>query len=297
MNRGVGDPVEEVGLKEAAARLGVHYMTAYRYVRSGRLSAHKSGDQWMVPVDQLEGFTPGRVATPAPGGVDDAGPAPSRRATSARHLEARLLAGDESGAWRLVEDARRSGAEPGEVLTAMLAPALRSIGRRWADGELAIADEHRASAVAQRLISRLGPQFLRPGRRKGTVVLGSVAGDHHTLPTAMMGDLLRGAGLDVVDMGADTPAESFVDTAGHVDRCVAVGLCVTAPEALESVRPTVTALHVAVPGCPVVVGGGAVASGEHARRLGADEWAGTPDEVVSLFVELASRARGETLRE
>ena len=34
---------ELITLHEAAARLGVHYMTAYRYVRTGRLPAERDG--------------------------------------------------------------------------------------------------------------------------------------------------------------------------------------------------------------------------------------------------------------
>ena len=37
-----------VTLTEAAALLGVHYMTAYRYVRTGRLPAIKDGAEWRV---------------------------------------------------------------------------------------------------------------------------------------------------------------------------------------------------------------------------------------------------------
>ena len=34
---------ETLGLRECAERLGVHYMTAYRYVRTGMLPATKVG--------------------------------------------------------------------------------------------------------------------------------------------------------------------------------------------------------------------------------------------------------------
>ena len=47
-----------IGLREAADRLGVHYMTAYRYVRSGRLAAHKSGDEWRVRTADLDALRP-----------------------------------------------------------------------------------------------------------------------------------------------------------------------------------------------------------------------------------------------
>ena len=47
---------DELSVSEAAERLGVHYMTAYSYVRTGRLDARREGAQWRIrrrAVDQL----------------------------------------------------------------------------------------------------------------------------------------------------------------------------------------------------------------------------------------------------
>jgi excisionase family DNA binding protein len=274
---------ERIGLREAAERLGVHYMTAYRYVRSGRLPADKVGDEWRVRVADLHAVRPGRPDAPADR---------PRSPATARRLEDRLVAGDEAGAWRILEEAAAAGMPPSALLVELLAPALRSIGDRWAAGELVIADEHRASAVAARLVGRLGPRHTRPGRRRGTIVLGAVAGDRHGLPTAIMGDLLRGAGFEVVDLGADTPAASFVDAARSLDRLVAVGVCITAPEALDGAAGQVRHLRRELPGVPVVVGGGAVPDAATARALGSDGFAADPGEVVDLFGSFTPRSVG-----
>lgn len=276
-----------VSLRDAAESIGVHYMTAYRYVRSGRLPAKKVGSTWRVNVADLErlaaGEDPGTQHLQQSGGG-------TRSAHRAR-LESRLVAGDEGGAWGVLDSAMAAGADPDEVLLELLSPSMASIGARWADGEISIAEEHRASAVAQRLIARLGPRFSRPGRKRGTVVLGSVAGDRHSLPTAMMADLLRGVGLEVVDLGADTPADSFVMAAEDADRLVAVAMCVTSSGLEDSVVEATAALKAAGIGAPVVVGGGAMTDGTQARALGADEWAGSSREAVELFTELAAGRR------
>ncbi len=271
---------DTVGLQAAADRLGVHYMTAYRYVRSGRLAAHKQGGEWQVDTADLEQLL-SEPSVPARGRG-----AATPRSVHRDRLEARLVAGDEAGSWGIVESAMGSGADPAEVLTALLAPSLRSIGERWAAGELTIADEHRASAVAQRLIARMGPHFARPGRRRGMVILGSVAGDRHSLPTAILSDLLRGHGLDVVDLGADCPDQTFIDAAVAEDPC-AVGICVTAPEAVGAAPGAISSLRAAGIDCPVVLGGGAIPDAATARGLGAELWAGPVDDVVELFVSLA----------
>ena len=100
------------------------------------------------------------------------------------------------------------GSDPPGVLTDLVVPALRSIGDGWAAGELSVADEHRATAVAFRVVGRLGLQFGRRGKRRGKVALAAPAGDLHTLPVAIAADLLRWRGFETVELGANSPAEA-----------------------------------------------------------------------------------------
>src|SRR5579862_117910 len=267
---------EPVALQEAAERLGVHYMTAYRYVRTGRLPAERRGVQWIVDPADLEKMRgPGR----APRGTGRG------RAESPAMLAARMVAGDEAGAWVLVEAALASGAEPADVYLNVLVPALQRVGDGWAAGELSVADEHRASAVAQRLIGRLGPRFARRGRKRGTVVVGEPAGELHGLPSAIVSDLLRGAGFTVLDLGANTPAESFVDSCREVDRLVAVVIGATVMGQDRTLRATVRALRKGGVAVPVLVGGAAIEGDDHAGRLGADGWSGRDGRSAVAAVE------------
>ena len=48
--------MSELSLQEVADRLGVHYMTAYKYVRMGKLHAEKQGASWVVLEEDLERF-------------------------------------------------------------------------------------------------------------------------------------------------------------------------------------------------------------------------------------------------
>jgi excisionase family DNA binding protein len=271
-----------IGLQEAADRLGVHYMTVYRYVRTGRLPAVKAAGEWLVEraaVDRLRAGQRGRARMGTP-----------RRAWARSRMLGRLLAGDEVGAWLVVEAALASGAEPAEVHLELLVPALQAVGDGWERGEITVADEHRASAVARRIIGRLGPRFTRPGRKRGTVVLGAVAGERHEIPGAIVADHLRAAGFEVVELGADTPAESFVESAGHGDPlCILVS--VTAGGHEDSVVETVEALRASV-GAPVLVGGAAVGDEGAARALGSERWTGRGARDVVAAVEDVIGRRG-----
>ena len=254
-----------LSLAEVAQLLGVHYMTAYRYVRTGRLRATKRGGSWVVDAEDLEQFrssTPPSMASPPPTGVvapSDGEPgkrvsAPKARRAYAGRLEDRLVHGDEAGAWAIVEEALGSSMTPEDVYTAVMAPAMASIGERWARDELDIEDEHMASTTVQRLAARLGPRFARRGRHRGTVVLGAPAGDAHGIPVMLMADLLRGRGFDVVDLGANTPPAAFARTAAGVDRLVAIGICATRADNDDAISAAVAAIADATD-APVILGG------------------------------------------
>jgi MerR family transcriptional regulator, light-induced transcriptional regulator len=264
-------------LQQAADTLGVHYMTAYRYVRTGRLPAFKVGVEWRVNAKDLA--------------VVKAGPRRARREGGGRprrwavdQVAERLVAGDEPGVWALVDATLASGAEPADIHLDLLAPALRSIGDRWESGELSVADEHRASVVAQRIVGRLGPMFARRGRRRGTVVLGAPPGELHALPGAMLADELRLARFEVVDLGANTPAESFADAARVAVRLVAVLVGATVP-ADKAITEVIAAMRGVAAGVPVLVGGAAVADELAALALGADGWSGLDARHAVAAVE------------
>jgi len=260
-----------MSLHQAAERLGVHYMTAYRYVRTGRLPATRDGAEWRVDPSDVERLRSGAGVAPRRGSRGDA----------TRRLELRMLAGDTAGAWAVVEATLASGASPSEIYLGLLGPALVAIGTRWATGELTVADEHRATVCAQRLIGQLGPRFATRGRTRGTIVLGAPAGERHGLPSAMLADLLRAARFTALDLGADTPPDSFVDAARAADRLVAVCIGVTGRSLDTAVRKTLRALRDADVAVPIVVGGAGITDAAHAARLGADAWSG-PDVVATI---------------
>jgi excisionase family DNA binding protein len=278
---------ETVTLHEAAERLGVHYMTAYRYVRTGALPAHKAGAVWQVDSADLDAFA--RRDIPKAGGAG-----PRARQGYPDRLVARLIVADEAGANELVDSALAGGADLEEIYLELLTPALVTIGERWADGSIHVADEHQASAIVLRLMGRVGPRFATRGRRRGTIVLGAAPGDRHGLPSSIMGDLLRARRFEVADLGADVPADGFADAAQHRDRLLAVGISATITND-EAVAEAVQAVRDAGVAAPVLVGGASIEGAEHASRLGADGYSGPGREGLATFEEVA-RASAEPQR-
>jgi MerR family transcriptional regulator, light-induced transcriptional regulator len=278
-------PKQTLTLQDAAERLGVHYMTAYRYVRLGQLKATQRDGRWYVRASDVDAL---RDA----GRRRRTGTRTARRGTPAwknyrNRLRGRLLDGDGSGAWSVVEQALVSGAAPTDVYVDIIGPVMRDIGAKWQQGGVSIAEEHRASTAARRVVNRVSPRFTRRGRNRGTVILGGASGDSHELPVAMVADVLRSASFDVVELGADTPIESFVQMAKRVDP-VAIGISASTQESVAVVGKTVRALRRARPNTPILVGGPAFTSQDDATAVGADGWAADARGVVDAITAAAA---------
>lgn len=267
-------------LKEVARTLDVHYMTAYRYVRQGRLPATWVNNGWQVHRDDLATF--GLAAVPAPEHTPVDWPA---------RLAPALVNGDESGAWSVVEAAMAAGVDAKGCYLSVLSPALEQLGEMWTAGtDDDVVDQRLATATALRIVHRLGARFTRPGRRKGSIVLGSPLGERHTLPVAIAADLIRLAGFTVLELGADVTPETFVAAAQRTDRLIAVGISLTTVEGLDAALDVRRLLSAELPDVPVIVGGQAVANAEVAAMVGSAAWAATGADLVDVLDELA-RAR------
>ena len=258
-------------LDEVKDVLGVSYMTAYRYVKSRRLEGYQVGGVWHIPREALQEFQEEKNRPKK--SIEAFGD--SRRTTNyVVELERCFTAGDSSGAWEVLKRAIDSGADVERVYLEILSPTLADIGARWAAGEIDVSVEHQASAITARLIGQLSPRCFKRGRRRGQILIGGSTGERHVLALAMLGDLLRLQGWEVLDLGGDTPAESFVYAAGKMPDLVAVGVSVTSEESEASATATVAALRAAIgPNVPVVLGGGGIRDEKHAHDMGADHFA------------------------
>jgi excisionase family DNA binding protein len=229
-------------LADAARELGVHYQTAYRWVREGALRAVKVGKSYRVERKDLDRFAQRRErgAAPRPIRVRD-------WANQIERLREALGGGDERTASELVGRLAHGGLSSVELCDELFAPVLRRIGEEWAAGEATVADEHRASAICERLLVGL------PSRRtrvRGTVVVGTPAGERHALPAHMAAVALRYDGWRVDDVSSDLPAG---DLAAFLRRerpdLLVLSTTMPAPRAVATACRAAAALAV-----PVLVG-------------------------------------------
>jgi methanogenic corrinoid protein MtbC1 len=193
---------------------------------------------------------------------------------------------DELAAWTLRHAlAERSRAE---VFDDLLASAMALVGQRWETGQWGIAEEHLASQTILRALDRIRPDLGPEGRIGPLAVLTGVAGEHHMIGLACLGQVLQELGWTVATLGADVPA---ADLAQYVARNEAVLVALSATESgrLEALVDTIATVRAARPDLPILLGGRLASRPGIAETLGID-WAGT-----SLVA--AARVAGEIAAE
>jgi len=238
---GVDDVVD---LQTAAEELGVHYQTAYRWVRSGRLDAQLVDGRYRVARSAIDLLQERRAAPTV-----HVAPSPARRVRAGDRMLDALVEGDETAARAIARRLVDEGVTVIDLLQDTVVPPLVEIGRRWHDGELSIWVEHRASAIVDRM---LGELVTNPrGRRRGTVMVAAVAGDMHSLPTTMAAVALRDDNWQVHHLGANVPVGELERFCAEYDVAVAV-LSSTNPDTADDARAAAERLRAA--GTPALVG-------------------------------------------
>jgi MerR family transcriptional regulator, light-induced transcriptional regulator len=185
-------------LRDAAEALGVHYQTAYAWVRQGVLPARKTGRGYEVSEGDVSALAARRASGTAP--------RPDIRVrdwtAQADRLHAAIMAGDETTARHVFARLAR-GVPLTDLCSRIIAPALRRVGDDWASGEVTIGAEHRASAICERLIAARTHQ--PQGRPRGIAVVATPPGERHGLPALMATACLREDRWLVHHLAADLP--------------------------------------------------------------------------------------------
>jgi DNA-binding transcriptional MerR regulator/methylmalonyl-CoA mutase cobalamin-binding subunit len=171
-------------------------------------------------------------------------------------------------------------------------PALRAVGRAWADGELDVAAEHAASETVRRRLARFfdaarGPMM--PTR----LLVGMPPGGHHELGVFAFAVACRRAGQSVAYLGMNVPLESWMRVVRETAvRAVVLG-AVTAEDAVAVDR---VAAAIAMLDHPPVCFAGGPASLDVTGTSGAVRLPLSLDAAVAVVAETTTPVRRRTAR-
>jgi len=185
-------------------------------------------------------------------------------------IKRQLIEFDIDGIKVNVQKALDEGVAPLKIVNA-LGDAMKDVGDKYESGEFFFSELIMAGETMKEAMEVLKPAMTADDvKSKGKVVIGTVKGDLHDIGKDLVVSLLVAAGIEVIDVGVDVPAEKFVEAVKNEGATV-VGLSALLSTTITYTKEVVEALKAAGVRDQVrIIVGGAAATDELAKEMGAD---------------------------
>lgn len=187
----------------------------------------------------------------------------------------------------LVQQAIDENLDPKEILNAGLLSGMMIIGEKFKNNEVFVPEVLVAARAMNAGLAILEPKLVEVGNEPvGKAVVGTVKGDLHDIGKNLVVMMLKGAGMEIHDIGVDAEPAAFIDKAEEVGAdiiCMSALLTTTMP----NMQTVVTELKdKGVRDKYIVMVGGAPVNDSFAQQIGADYY--TPD--AATCAEVAKKA-------
>lgn len=186
----------------------------------------------------------------------------------------------------LVIQALEAKMRPEFIMNEGMVKAMGIVGSKFQNNEIYVPEmllTARAMAVGLQILE---PAMAEIGAKPiGKCIIGTVRGDLHDIGKNLVKIMFKGAGINVVDLGADVPDTEFIEKAEEIGAdivCLSALLTTTMPAMAEVIRKFEKA---GVKDKYVFMVGGAPVSGAFAKQIHADYY--TPDANTAVRVAKA----------
>ncbi len=206
-----------------------------------------------------------------------------------QQISENLQKGDDKSVAELTQQAIDDGLSASEILNEGLLGGMDVVGQRFGANEIFLPEvllSARAMNAGMDLIKPLLVADDVPSL--GKVVIGTIKGDLHDIGKNLVGIMLRGAGYEVIDLGADVAAERFVDTA-DTEGAQVIGLSALLTTTMSGMKDVVELVKSkGLEGKVKVIVGGAPLSQAFADDIGADGYGYDASNAVDIVKGLAA---------
>lgn len=198
-----------------------------------------------------------------------------------------VLTGDAEAAVQVTEAALAAGTDPQLLLTEQMIPAMDEVGRRFEANEYFVHELLIAARAMKGALALIRPLLAELGvEPAGRVVIGTVKGDLHDIGKGLVASMLEGGGFEVIDLGVDIPATTFVTQAeeSKADIIAVSALLTTTMTAMKEVVKAVQESK--LNGHVKVILGGAPVTQQFADSIAADGYSSSASGAVALARQL-----------
>ena len=195
----------------------------------------------------------------------------------------------------LAQQALDAGLPPHLIITEGLSKGMKIIGEQFKRNEVYIPEVLVACDAYYAGLNIVRPHITKSEKQKflGTMVIGTIYGDVHTVGKDVAIPIFEAAGLNVIDLGVGVPPEGFVKAVEeHEAQIVGLGTYMTS--SFMHTKDVVEALKEAgVRNRVKIICGGPSVNAEAARRMGADDASDDAWEAVGKIKALLGQLSDE----
>ena len=188
----------------------------------------------------------------------------------------------QDGADELTRKALAEGIDPGMILSEGLVKGMERIGVKFRAKQVFVPHVLMSSKAMNTAMEHLKPYFLSGAvKRRGTVLIGTVAGDLHDIGKNIVAMTIEGGGWEVINLGVDIKDEELIATINKYPDCI-VGLSALLTTTMVNMERTVRAIKRNNPNTLVMIGGAPV-NREFCEEIGADFYSPDPQGAVEYL--------------
>lgn len=187
----------------------------------------------------------------------------------------------QDGADELAQKALSQGLKPDTILEGCIL-GMDRIGTKFSENKAFVPELLMAAKAMTAAMQHLKPYFQSGEvKRKGTFVIGTVAGDLHDIGKNLVAMVAEGGGFEVIDLGNDVATEKFLAAVEAHPGCI-VGMSALLTTTMVNMEGTIKAIKKNYPDTKVIVGGAPVTQ-DYADKIGADGYSPDPQGAVALL--------------
>jgi len=187
----------------------------------------------------------------------------------------------------LTKKALDEGKKAEDIMNSSLVLAMDIVGEQYDKGEKYVPEMLLSAKAMKAAMELLRPLLVESGvKMRGKIAIGTVEGDLHDIGQNLVSMMLEGAGFEVINLGAETPADTFVESVKE-NKPDIVGMSALLTTTMLHMPEVIDALKEAGLRDQVkVMIGGAPVTQEYADEIGADGYAPDAASAVKLANKL-----------
>jgi 5-methyltetrahydrofolate--homocysteine methyltransferase len=200
-----------------------------------------------------------------------------------------VLNGDARAAAAITREALDANADPQELVTKYMIPAMDEVGKRFEAGECFVPELLISARAMKAALELIRPLLAARGAEPvGRVMIGTVKGDLHDIGKNLVASMLEGAGFEVIDMGVDVSAAKIIEVlkTKQVNILALSALLTTTMPSMKAVIEELKAADLRDQ-LKVIVGGAPVTQ-RYADEIGADGYSDNANGAVGLARRLVA---------